>query len=174
MIKIVESYITNEIIEKRNIWENDPKIRHFTTPNFKEEELHERTLETTYIESILRIEEANVYDYLVFDDDVLIGECNIMIDPRHLERKVEGTGWVGLLIGEKSGRGRGIGKEVMEFLEFECKRLGLIRIELGVFEFNKNAIKLYEKMGYKKFAELENFTYHDGQWHKDIRLEKLL
>ncbi len=174
MIKIVESFMSDQVVARRNKWENDVEIQHFTTPNFKEEPLPYRTLETTYIESILRLEESRLYDYLVFDDDELIGECSIMIDPSQLERKTEGSGWVGLVIGEAAARGRGLGREIMEFLEYECRNLGLSRIELGVFEFNKNAIKLYEKMGYKRFVELDNFTFYDGKWYKDIRLEKLL
>jgi RimJ/RimL family protein N-acetyltransferase len=174
MIKIVESFINNEIIEAKNRWENDPKINHFTTPNFEEEPLKKRTFETTYIENVMREEAGYSYDYLVFDDELLIGECNIMIDPNHLEKKVPGTGWVGLLIGEEKYRGKGIGRTIMEFLELECKNLDLVRIELGVFEFNKGALKLYEKMGYVQFAELDNFTFYNGKWHKDIRLEKSL
>jgi len=46
---------------------------------------------------------------------------------------------------------------------------GLKRIELGVFEFNTNAINLYQKLGYKDIARINNFTC--GQ---DIRMEKYL
>lgn len=174
MIKIIESYITEEIILKRNKWENDPKINHFTIPNFNEKELPLRTFEETYIESILRIEEASMYDYLIFENDELIGECNIMLDPDHLEKKIPGSAWVGLVIGESTARGRGIGKEVMEFLEFECENLNVKRIELGVFKFNERAVKLYKSMDYHLFAELDNFTYWNGKWHSDLRLEKYI
>lgn len=174
MIKIVESYLSEEIIKKRLIWENDERIRYFTTPNFKEELLPERTYEEVYIDSLLRIEEQAMKDYLIFDDDVLIGECNLMVDPRHLFNQVPKTAWIGLVIGEEDYRGKGIGRVVMEFLEDECRKLKLKRIELGVFEFNQRAVNLYLKMDYKIIAYLDDFTYHRDKWERDIRLEKIL
>jgi len=174
MIKIVESFITEEIILKRNKWENDDAIKHFTTPNFKEEPLPLRKFETTYIESILRIEEPTLYDYLIYSDDELIGECNIVVNSDELLKSSPDSAWVGLLIGEEDYRGKGIGKTVMEFLESECVRLNMKRIELGVFEFNYIAIKLYKALGYKVFDELNDFTYFESAWHKDLRLEKIL
>lgn len=166
--------MNQEVVIKRNKWENDTKINHFTVPNFEEKPLSYRSFETTYIESILRVEDGALYDYLIFDEEVLIGECNISLDPPQLEKKIPGTAWVGLVIGEEEFRGKGIGKEVMEFLEYESKQLGATRIELGVFEFNKRAVRLYESMGYQKFTELDNFTFYDGKWHRDYRLEKFI
>ena len=62
----------------------------------------------------------------------------------------------------------------MEYLEEQIKLHRLKRIELGVFEFNKPAIRLYEKAGYKEFARIENFTYWQGKMWQDIRMEKYL
>ena len=172
MIKIVNSFVSEDVIKKRNKWENDTSIRHFTTPNFEEKELPVRSYETTYIDSILRIEHHDSYDYLVYEDDSLIGECNLMINPDEVLVKEGKTAWLGIVIGEASARGRGIGKVVMEFMEEKAKELGADRIELGVFEFNEYALRLYEKMDYKRIAELDDFTYYNGKWYKDYRLEK--
>ena len=43
-----------------------------------------------------------------------------------------------------------------------------------VFEFNKRAIKFYEKIGYKKITSLKNFTCYAGKWWDDYRYEKNL
>ncbi len=174
MIKIVKSYITDEIIKKRLIWENDTEINHYTTPNFIEEVLPVRSYKEVYTDSRLRIDEKRMKDYLIYDDDLLIGECNIMMNPTLLFNKSEGSAWIGLVIGDVNYRGRGIGRIVMKLLEDECVKLKATRIELGVFEFNVRAVKLYKKLGYKVIAYLDDFTYYNDKWHRDVRLEKLL
>jgi ribosomal protein S18 acetylase RimI-like enzyme len=44
--------------------------------------------------------------------------------------------------------GKGIGKKLIEEFEKECRKSKIERIELTVFCDNKNAVKLYKKMGY--------------------------
>ena len=56
----------------------------------------------------------------------------------------------------------------------EIKEQGLHRIELGVFEFNTNAIKLYQRAGYKEIGRIPEFTYHQGRMWQDIRMEKFI
>ncbi|WP_369010066.1 GNAT family N-acetyltransferase [Alkalihalobacillus sp. TS-13] len=59
-------------------------------------------------------------------------------------------------------------------LEEQIKLQGLKRIELGVFEFNKQAYKLYQKLGYQEIGRIKDFTYwNDKMWY-DIRMEKYL
>ena len=48
------------------------------------------------------------------------------------------------------------------------------RIELGTFEFNTNAIKLYERMGYQEIARINGFTYWKDKMWQDIRMEKYI
>ncbi|KAB2861991.1 MAG: N-acetyltransferase, partial [Exiguobacterium chiriqhucha] len=43
-----------------------------------------------------------------------------------------------------------------------------------VFGFNKAAHHLYQKLGYHEIARIEAFTYWDGQFCPDIRMEKRL
>jgi RimJ/RimL family protein N-acetyltransferase len=107
-------------------------------------------------------------------DGQLVGEMDYQIEPRLLYRKDVGSAWIGILIGEEIARGKGLGYQAFQFLEKEIKREGLKRIELGVFEFNHNAIKLYEKLGYQEITRFENFTYWQGKMWCDIRMEKYL
>ena len=85
-----------------------------------------------------------------------------------------GSAWIGISIGEASARGKGTGTQAMEYLEEQIKTQDLRRIELGVFEFNTNAMKLYEKMGYREIGRIEEFTYWQGKMWTDIRMEKRL
>jgi ribosomal protein S18 acetylase RimI-like enzyme len=76
------------------------------------------------------------------------------------------------VIGEEVARGKGVGYQAMQYIEEQIKLHGLKRIELGVFEFNTNAIHLYQKLGYVKIARNEGFTYWQGKMWADIRMEK--
>ncbi|WP_277680236.1 GNAT family N-acetyltransferase [Gracilibacillus dipsosauri] len=56
-----------------------------------------------------------------------------------------------VLVGDKNGRGRGIGLRMMkEILRVAFDELHLHRVSLGVFDFNTSAIACYEKAGFKK------------------------
>jgi RimJ/RimL family protein N-acetyltransferase len=114
------------------------------------------------------------HTFLIYLQGRLIGEMDYQVDPGHLFRKERGTAWIGIIIGEDAGRGRGIGSLAMQYLEEQIRALGLKRIELGVFEFNTNAIKLYQKLGYQEFARIADFTYWEGRMWQDIRMEKYL
>ena len=53
-----------------------------------------------------------------------------------------------VLIGDKNSKGKGYGKEIVKaILKIGFEDLKLHRIDLGVFDFNKAAIKCYESVG---------------------------
>jgi RimJ/RimL family protein N-acetyltransferase len=112
--------------------------------------------------------------YLIYANGQLVGEMNFQIDPDHLFRKEAGTAWIGIIIGEASARGKGVGTQAMQYLEEQIHNKGLKRIELGVFEFNNKAINLYTNLGYKEIGRFDNFTYWQGRMWHDIRMEKYL
>jgi RimJ/RimL family protein N-acetyltransferase len=152
-------------------WENDPEIIPLIRPNKNKEELEQRE-EITLERLENRLEHHR--SYLIYIDHLLVGEMNYMVDPGHLYKKETGTAWIGITIGESEGRGKGIGYRAIQYLEEEAQKEGLNRIELGVFEFNKQAIKLYQKLGYKEIGEIMDFTYWQDKMWKDIRMEKYL
>lgn len=166
-IKLIEP--TQSIVDAINRWENDPTLIPLIRPNKNKSELEHRE-EITLDDFTKRLE--NHDSYLMYLNDQLIGEMNYMVDPGHLYRKDPGTAWIGITIGEPEGRGKGIGLLAIQYLEKQIKMQGLKRIELGVFEFNKNAIKLYQKLGYKEIGQIDNFTYWCDKMWKDIRMEK--
>lgn len=154
-----------------NRWENDPALIPFIRPNKDRQSLEAREVLTAK-ELEGRLEHQQVY--LIYLDDQLVGEMDFQIDPRHLFKKETGTAWIGIIIGEESARGKGIGHLALQFLEEEIRRQGLRRIELGVFEFNTNAIKLYQKSGYQEIGYIPDFTYWQDKMWGDIRMEKYL
>jgi len=60
--------------------------------------------------------------------------------------------WLFQVTVEESRRGQGLGREAMELLEEEARRLGAPRIELNVFGGNEAARALYRGMGYREDA----------------------
>ena len=160
---------TPEVAEHLSKWENDPALIPLIRPNpNKEALLHRETVTVSDLEQ--RLEHNSIY--LIYLDGQLIGEMNYQVDPGYLYKKEPGTAWIGIEIGEEIGRGKGIGSLALQYLEEEIKRQGLKRIELGVFEFNTNAIKLYQNLGYKEIARIDGFTYWEDKMWQDIRMEK--
>ena len=162
---------TPEIADSFSKWENDPILISLTRPNLDEADLLTRR-PVTVDDLIARLKHSHMY--LIYSQGELVGEMDYKVDPAYIYKKVQGTAWIGITIGEESGRGKGIGYLAMEYLEKQIKLQGLKRIELGVFEFNTPAVKLYQKAGYKEIARIEEFTYWQGQMWQDIRMEKYL
>lgn len=75
-----------------------------------------------------------------------------------------GTGWLAIGIGERQYRGKGYGKEAIRLmLDFAFNEMNLYRIGLTVFEYNTNAIGLYEKLGFVKEGTARHFMQRDGR-----------
>ncbi|PFA67115.1 GNAT family N-acetyltransferase [Bacillus sp. AFS015802] len=167
--KLVEP--ENEIITALNRWDNNPDLVPLIRPNKDQDELEKRWY-MTMDDLNTRLDSHDMF--LIYLDNKLVGEMNYMVDPGHLYKKVKGTAWVGITIGEPEGRGKGIGFKAVRYLENEIKKQGLTRIELGVFEFNRQAHKLYQQMGYQEVARIPDFTYWNGKMWSDIRMEKII
>ncbi|WP_221565115.1 GNAT family N-acetyltransferase [Alkalihalobacillus sp. TS-13] len=168
-IKLTEP--TLSLVDTLNRWENDPTLIPLTRPNKNEEELAYRG-KMTMKDLTERLVHHHIY--LIYYDDQLIGEMNYMIDPGHLFKKVPGTAWIGITIGDPKGRGKGVGYQAIKYLEEQIRLQDLERIELGVFEFNTQAQKLYQKMGYQEISRIQDFTYWNDRMWADIRMEKIL
>lgn len=162
---------TPEIAASFSKWENDPILIPLMRPNLSEDDLLSRKL-VSVNDLLERIKHSDIY--LIYTQGELVGEMNYQVDPPYVYKKVKGTAWIGITIGEESGRGKGIGHHALQYLENQIKLTGLKHIELGVFEFNTQAIKLYQKSGYKEIARIPDFTYWQGKMWQDIRMEKYL
>lgn len=162
---------TQRILKAFNKWENDSELVPLTRPN-KDKDGQNHREEVTLEELNKRLKYQHIY--LIYSNDSLVGEMNYMVDPAHLYKKEPGTAWIGITIGEPVGRGKGVGTRAMQFLEEEIKEQRIKRIELGVFAFNKSAHSLYQKLGYKEIARIDDFTFWEGRMWADIRMEKYL
>ncbi len=62
-------------------------------------------------------------------------------------------------------RGKGVGKKVYSaLLKYSFDYLNVNRVWLQVLKTNVNAIKLYEKSGFKKEGQLEKAIYRNGKY----------
>lgn len=82
------------------------------------------------------------YAFAVIDTGKNIGHCEIYLKDSsiHLGR---------ILIGDKTQRGKGIGKQIVnKLLEFGFDNFDKTVAELNVFDWNNSAIKCYEGAGF--------------------------
>jgi len=162
---------TPEIVALFSVWENDPEIIPFIRPLSSEKDLLKRREITA--ETLKRRLESHE-EYLIFLNDQVIGQLSVQIDPGHLAKKVENTAWIGIYIGEKQHRGKGAGTRALRHVESILRLRGICRIELGVFEFNKAAYRLYKRLGYTEFIRLDELAWWNDSMWRDIRMEKRL
>jgi RimJ/RimL family protein N-acetyltransferase len=162
---------TPEIAASLTKWANDPLLIPVMRPSRDKEEL-EKPVSVTVESLTERLEKYSIY--LIYADGRLVGEMNFQIDPDYLFKREAGTAWIGIGIGEASARGKGVGARAMKYLEEQIQAQGLSRIELGVFEFNAKALRLYRKAGYQEIGRIDDFTYWQGRMWQDIRMEKYL
>lgn len=170
-IKKFEDYSRQDIFDVLASWDTDPDIKPLVIPG-----IHDDSLDGVTGEELMDLALKNRHRsiYLVFDDDILIAAYSIDSNFEHCLSKEPATAWISLMIGDKSYWGKGIGKYIMMDIEERCKHQGFHRIELGVFDYNKRAIRLYKALDYQVIGVIENFVFHEGDWRKDIRMLKEL
>lgn len=72
--------------------------------------------------------------------------------------------WVTLAIGAPADRGRGYGQEALELLlGFAFGELNLRCLNITVFAYNAAAIRLYERMGFRREGSMREFLERDGE-----------
>lgn len=77
---------------------------------------------------------------------------------------------LGIVIGRAADQGNGCGKDAVSLiLSYAFNSLNLSRIWLKVAVYNKAAIRLFEKLGFKSEGILRNHVYVNGKYH-DIKI----
>jgi len=80
----------------------------------------------------------------------------------------------GLFIGDRKYQNKGHGTDAVKtMLRYGFVELGLNRIELGVFEKNKRAKKVYEKCGFVTEGFRRNTVYYKNQFINDYLMSIL-
>ena len=72
----------------------------------------------------------------------------------------------GMWIGDPGSRRKGYGEEALRLIVgYGFRELNLHRIELTVFDYNEPAIRLYEKVGFKREGTSRERLRRDGVWY---------
>lgn len=79
-------------------------------------------------------------------------------------RWTHGDAWVGIGLGERDYWGKGYGSDAMRILlRYAFSELNLHRLSLSVFEYNRRAIRSYQKVGFVDEGRARQFLNRDGQ-----------
>lgn len=93
---------------------------------------------------------------------------NIKIDPINFYHK---RGEYGILIGDKTVWGNGFASEASELvIDFCFNTLKLRKLTLGVVELNKEAVKLYLKLGFVREGIYVNHGYYENKLRNIYRM----
>jgi RimJ/RimL family protein N-acetyltransferase len=114
-------------------------------------------------------ETAYPYVFCLLGSEKAIGSVSL----NHVD-KVNGSGEVGIFIGDRRYLGKGYGTDALNaLLDFGFGELRLERIELGVFDYNPRAIRSYEKAGFQTEVIERHARFHRGA-HHDVRIMAIL
>ena len=103
------------------------------------------------------------------EDDTLMGNISLM----HINF-VDRTAELGIFIGNTENLSHGYGSEaIMLLLDYAFNQVNLNNIMLKVYDFNKRAIKAYEKCGFKIFGVWEESHYVDGEYCGEVYMNVL-
>lgn len=121
---------------------------------------------------ISRLSNDNAITFGVFTEDILKGIVTLMINTRI---KTKHTAEIhAMYVGEKYQR-NGIGSKLINSLIDYSKGLETIeQLTLSVEKENISAIKLYEKFGFVKFAEVPLVLKVNDQYYNFIMMNKFL
>ena len=97
---------------------------------------------------------------MVGRDGELLGHAMLTIQPEH------GLGVIGRVLIDPARRGGGLGTALMrELVAVAFDRLGLHRLQLGVYDFNTGAIACYQRVGFAIEGRMRDSTRGStGYW----------
>lgn len=111
----------------------------------------------------------HVFDIVTLEDDVLIGRAMLF----NLNR-VDRHGMVGLMIGEQAYQNRGYGTEALILLlDYAFNLLNLNSVRLGTFAFNKRALRVYEKVGFREVGRWRQARLIAGKAYDAVMMDML-
>jgi RimJ/RimL family protein N-acetyltransferase len=109
------------------------------------------------------------YSIIDFETNKLIGNCGFF-DIDHVNQTAE----IGIFIGDKKFRNKGYGAEALSLLiDYGLKALNFHNIMLRVYEYNKSAIRCYEKIGFKQIGKRRKALYRNLEKHDIIFMDLL-
>lgn len=108
--------------------------------------------------------EEYIFAIINKENDTLLGNISLM-----KIHEINRTAELGIFIGDENYLSRGYGSEaIMLLLDYAFNYVNLNNIMLRVFDYNKRAIKAYEKCGFKTFGIWKKCHYFNGEYSDEI------
>jgi len=100
-----------------------------------------------------------IFPIRTLDDDNLIGFVGLFEVSWN-----NGDAWIGIGLGERNYWGNGYGTDAMRvILRYAFQELNLCRVTLGVFEYNKRAMRSYKKAGFSIEGRIRGEVLRQGR-----------
>jgi [ribosomal protein S5]-alanine N-acetyltransferase len=143
-----------------NSWLNDDKItKYLETKSSTMEQLEQ------YIEYKMATDDLFLAIHLKSNDNHI---GNIKIEALH---PIHSFAEYGILMGEEKEWGKGYAYEAsMAVLDFAFQQLPLRKLNLGVVAEHENAVKLYERIGFRQEGLLKKHGLYDGEYKDCLRM----
>ncbi|MCD6580005.1 GNAT family N-acetyltransferase [bacterium] len=135
-------------------WFNDPEIRKYISNRFP----YSLFIEEELIKNINS--EKNVF-LVICEKKSKKAIGNMSININWVNRRA----MLGIIIGEIEFQNKGYGKEAMVLmLDYAFSELNLHKIVLEVYDFNKKALSLYKKLGFKREGHFKKHSFKEGKY----------
>lgn len=145
-----------EDAERLRAWVNDPEV-HQHLGRFR---ACNAAAQRDWLEELNQRPEDHAFGIALRESGALIGSCGL-----HKVTFPHRSAELGVLIGETSTQGRGLGTEALRLLlGYGFDTLGLHRVELRVYESNPRAIRCYERLGFRREGEKREARWWAGRW----------
>ncbi len=142
-------------------WLNDPEVNTYLESRFVK-----HTLESVkeYVKGVFYDDQYYMFGIFLRKNSKYVG--NIKLGPINLHHK---RSEIGLMIGDKSAWGRGVGTEAIKMVtKFGFNELNLLKISAGMYESNIFSKKSFEKVGYKAEGlyrnHVDSCSGREGYW----------
>ena len=142
-------------------WVNDPEVtRGLVTGTYPTS----MTVLKAYIEDVVNDRSKIMLAVCDAANDLHIGNVKLdQISP------VARTAEFGLMLGDRTYWGQGIGLEVCKLMiAYAFHQLNLRKVSLSVFSNNPGAIRLYEKAGFSIEGRLKDHIFADNAYHDKL------
>ena len=126
-----------------------------------------RKEEKEFLNKVLKeIAEKRRVSVAAFQGNKMVGHCDIT---GRATRDEKHTAMLGIVV-VQGYRGVGLGEKMMQLALDQASKLGIWAIELEVFDTNKAARHLYEKLGFKTVGVIPKKVFRSGKYTDTVRM----
>ena len=161
--KVLGKKIILRVLEKRDlkrslVWLKDPSVNMYLSQNFRD---YDEKRELKWFEFVLSSKNDIVFAIEDIETKLHIGNCAL-----HKIDWEKDSCELGIMIGDKDYWNRGYGSDVIKsIINFSMTGLKLKNIVLSVYSYNKRAIKVYKKCGFKLIhTQIKDHFYNGRLW----------